>query len=378
MLFGGGIAQSSTGGGISSLLTSSTTPSKQTTAGLFSALSTSSPLGSGSVPAGGGSAAGASTVADTAVSSTSLFGPQATSLTRASSLRPVVTGTLSTETEYYLLCLCRKLLNVEEGVAGDNHIYFTVSSVSPEVDGSVKHLPSNLGGGAVSAVQWNALLEQQIVQTGNADLLARFVKAKHENPDITRIFIVLMTGCAGLKKREQYLKKTMALMSSKSEQLAIVAKKHKARIQNTQALMKSIQLYNKTLRRQVIYVMKLLEEYARRHGQVELNEFQAHKNAGILSKLDEVFKIGIWDMKLCTMAGFIQKLKDLSAESDVTQNCLPFDETTSEALRQIIHEQKNSIYSLQMSLQQLSPGVEYLESATGGSSTTTAVQPGAT
>eukprot|EP00922_Rhytidocystis_sp_ex-Travisia-forbesii_P053164 GHVS01078844.1.p1 GENE.GHVS01078844.1~~GHVS01078844.1.p1 ORF type:complete len:410 (+),score=49.50 GHVS01078844.1:129-1358(+) len=325
--------------------TGSTTSFTQPPASIFSAPSSSS-FGA---PAQGSILFGGSTTAPT--QSVGL-------ISLAAATCGATVSSISTETEYYLTNVDRRIRTVEAGDQRTAFIYFTLSS--PEQRTGVV---SQTGIGQSSAAQANAMLEREVLQAGDATLLARFQQTKSENPDMTSIYIIPMKGFAELKQRNISLKADMEALDSQAERLASLAKANKARIRTTSQQVKRIKEMSKTLRFQLIRMTKLLEDNARMNGNFEVNPAVSRVNELLFKTFESKFKIGNLYSELKLFQGLVQTLKEAKANANATYSCDALDETANAAISKILLQQKKTFQSFYETFGKAEPAVAAMEAS---------------
>eukprot|EP00922_Rhytidocystis_sp_ex-Travisia-forbesii_P053167 GHVS01078847.1.p1 GENE.GHVS01078847.1~~GHVS01078847.1.p1 ORF type:complete len:402 (+),score=35.95 GHVS01078847.1:93-1298(+) len=325
--------------------------------GLFSLAASTQPCAS--IFSGSSSSFGAST------QGSSLFGASTAAPTQSIGLTslaaPTVGATvssISTETQYYLTNVDRRIRTIEAGDQRTAFIYFTLSS--PEQRTGVV---SQTGIGQSSAAQANAMLEREVLQAGDATLLARFQQTKSENPDMTSIYIIPIKGFAELKQRNITLKADMEALDSQAERLASLAKANKARIQTTSQQVKRIKEISKTLRFQLIRMTKLLEDNARMNGNFEVNPAVSRENELLFKTFESKFRIGNLYSELKLFQGLVQTLKEAKANANATYSCDALDETANAAISKILLQQKKTFQSFYETFGKAEPAVAAMESS---------------
>eukprot|EP00922_Rhytidocystis_sp_ex-Travisia-forbesii_P053166 GHVS01078846.1.p1 GENE.GHVS01078846.1~~GHVS01078846.1.p1 ORF type:complete len:409 (+),score=35.65 GHVS01078846.1:93-1319(+) len=324
--------------------TGTTTSFAQPSASIFSGSSSSF-----GAPAQGSSLFGGSSVAPTQ----SIGLPSLAATTGGATA-----SSISTETQYYLTNVDRRIRTIEAGDQRTAFIYFTLSS--PEQRTGVV---SQTGIGQSSAAQANAMLEREVLQAGDATLLARFQQTKSENPDMTSIYIIPIKGFAELKQRNITLKADMEALDSQAERLASLAKANKARIQTTSQQVKRIKEISKTLRFQLIRMTKLLEDNARMNGNFEVNPAVSRENELLFKTFESKFRIGNLYSELKLFQGLVQTLKEAKANANATYSCDALDETANAAISKILLQQKKTFQSFYETFGKAEPAVAAMESS---------------
>eukprot|EP00922_Rhytidocystis_sp_ex-Travisia-forbesii_P053163 GHVS01078843.1.p1 GENE.GHVS01078843.1~~GHVS01078843.1.p1 ORF type:complete len:411 (+),score=60.11 GHVS01078843.1:114-1346(+) len=268
-------------------------------------------------------------------------------------------SSMSTETQYYLTNVDRRIRTIEAGDQRTAFIYFTLSSPEQRTG-----LVPQAGMGQSSAAQANAMLEREVLQASDAMLLARFQQTKSENPDMTSIYIIPIKGFAELKQRNISLKADMAVLDSQAERLASLAKANKARIRTTSQQVKRIKEMSKTLRFQLIRMTKLLEDNARMNGNFEVNPAVSRENEVLFRTFESKFRIGNLYSELKLFQGLVQTLKEAKANANGSyNNCDALDEAANVAISKILLQQKKTFQAFYETFSKAELAVAAMESS---------------